>query len=130
LQTYQPEHYAILAAARHDYAAFYQRELAYRHALAYPPFVRLVRVLFRDPIDERARQSAQRAADFLIARINAAPEVFSDSHVLGATPCFFRRQDGLYRWQVLIRTVQAAALLEGLDLGTQGWIELDPLDTL
>ncbi|MGE5263055.1 MAG: primosomal protein N', partial [Acidobacteriota bacterium] len=45
LQTYAPEHYAIQAASHHDYAAFYEREIAFRREQGYPPFNRLIRLL-------------------------------------------------------------------------------------
>ncbi len=45
IQTYHPEHYAIKAAAGHDYQTFYQQELELRRALLYPPFTDLVRFL-------------------------------------------------------------------------------------
>ena len=45
IQTYHPEHYAIKAAAGHDYQSFYRQELELRRALLYPPFTDLVRFL-------------------------------------------------------------------------------------
>lgn len=47
VQSYSPSHYAIAAAARHDYAAFYAEEIDFRRTHGYPPFSRLVRYLFR-----------------------------------------------------------------------------------
>ena len=43
IQSYQPEHHAIQAAAQHDYEAFYRREIAFRRQHAYPPLQRLAR---------------------------------------------------------------------------------------
>lgn len=37
IQTYSPDHYAVLSAARQDYKAFYEREISYRKLLSYPP---------------------------------------------------------------------------------------------
>ena len=37
IQTFEPEHYAILAGARQDYEAFFEEEYAYRRMLRYPP---------------------------------------------------------------------------------------------
>ena len=37
IQTYEPEHYAIIHAAHQDYEAFYREEIAYRRILRYPP---------------------------------------------------------------------------------------------
>ncbi|MDQ7029300.1 MAG: helicase-related protein [Ardenticatenia bacterium] len=42
VQTYTPQHYAILAAAAHDYERFFQAEMAFRREHAYPPVARLV----------------------------------------------------------------------------------------
>ena len=62
LQTFQPEHYVIQAAARHDYAAFYARELENRRQLGYPPFSRLVRIEFRHVQADRAESETQSLA--------------------------------------------------------------------
>ena len=53
VQTYSPQHYAIQAARLHDYAAFSERELAFRRAHAYPPFRRLARLIFSDADESR-----------------------------------------------------------------------------
>jgi primosomal protein N' (replication factor Y) len=37
IQTYSPEHYAIVAAAAQDYDAFYEQEISYRACMGYPP---------------------------------------------------------------------------------------------
>lgn len=45
IQTYSPDHYSIQAAARQDYAAFYQEEIAFRKLMGYPPAEHLLAVL-------------------------------------------------------------------------------------
>ena len=45
IQTYQPEHYAIAAAASQDYKAFYEMEMAYRRMLRYPPVYDMLQIL-------------------------------------------------------------------------------------
>jgi primosomal protein N' (replication factor Y) len=45
IQTYRPDHYAIRAAAQHDYKGFYQREIRFRQEHGYPP-VRLLHAWF------------------------------------------------------------------------------------
>lgn len=37
IQTYSPEHYAVVAAAAQDYEAFYEEEMRYRELMGYPP---------------------------------------------------------------------------------------------
>ena len=45
IQTYSPEHYAIVTAAAQDYAAFYEEEIRYRELMGYPPVENLLAVL-------------------------------------------------------------------------------------
>ena len=45
IQTYSPEHYAIVTAAAQDYEAFYQEEIRYRELMGYPPVQNLLAVL-------------------------------------------------------------------------------------
>ncbi len=45
IQTYSPEHYSIETAARQDYEAFYEEEIAYRKLMGYPPAANLLAIL-------------------------------------------------------------------------------------
>ncbi len=45
IQTYSPEHYAIVNAAAQDYEAFYREEIHYRELMGYPPCENLLAVL-------------------------------------------------------------------------------------
>ncbi len=55
IQTYQPEHYAVLAAARQDYRCFFGTEFARRRRDLYPPFTMLVRLLCQAKDEQIAR---------------------------------------------------------------------------
>jgi primosomal protein N' (replication factor Y) len=48
IQTYRPDHYAIQAAAQHDYKGFYQREIHFRQEHGYPPVQRFARLVYWD----------------------------------------------------------------------------------
>jgi len=53
LQTYFPDHYAVLYAARHDFVGFYEKELRFRSWMRYPPYSALANVLVRsDDLDK------------------------------------------------------------------------------
>jgi primosomal protein N' (replication factor Y) len=127
IQTYNPDHYAIQAAASHDYADFYQREIAYRRQLAYPPFRRLVALRFSDQDPYRCRVEAERLGRWLsseILRLNL------EASLIGPAPCFFARVQGRFRWQVIIRGTDPAALLRGVAL-PRGWrVDVDPVSLL
>jgi primosomal protein N' (replication factor Y) len=127
LQTFQPEHYAIQAASRHDYAGFYARELDERRSLGYPPFSRLVRLEYRafDPV--KAETEARAMAVRLSKDIVTDTRIQTD--LIGPVPCFFAKVGGWYRWQVVLRGPDPASLLRGKPLAN--WrVEVDPVSLL
>lgn len=77
LQTYTPEHYAVRAAVRQDYKAFYQQEIRYRRALSYPPFVRMMKVTCFHKVYEKALSQAGRISRWLSSVLPALPEKVS-----------------------------------------------------
>jgi primosomal protein N' (replication factor Y) len=127
LQTYNPEHYIIQAAARHDYNEFFMREIQHRKDLGYPPFRRLMRLVYRHASAERAE--AEAGATFKQLRARLARERIPATDLVGPTPCFFEKIAGEYRWQVIVRSPDPAALVRGIPL--KGWhIDVDPVSTL
>lgn len=55
-QTYQPDHYSIVSAAREDYLDFYRQELAVRQMLHYPPISNILEVLSFSKEKEKATE--------------------------------------------------------------------------
>lgn len=128
LQTYQPEHYVIQAAARHDYGGFAERESRYRQELGYPPYRRLARIVFSYSKAETARQQAEFAAARL--RQILRERALTGATIIGPAPCFYTRVDRQYRWHLLLRGPDPRAALQ--DLAPQpGWrIDIDPVSVL
>jgi primosomal protein N' (replication factor Y) len=127
LQTFMPENEVIRAASRHDYAGFYKQEIANRQKLGYPPFNRLVRLEFQHKNLEKAEKSAREIAAMLAKRIEKEKRVETD--LIGPVPCFFAKQGGSYRWQIILRGPEPASLLRGRL--PEGWrIEVDPVSLL
>ena len=60
VQTYTPDNYAIVAAAQHDYHAFFEAEAELRRAQAYPPFTRLARLVYSHTKADYGMQEAER----------------------------------------------------------------------
>lgn len=44
IQTYSPEHYSIVNAAKQDYESFYEEEISYRRLMGYPPAAGLMAI--------------------------------------------------------------------------------------
>lgn len=129
LQTYQPDHVSILAASKHDYDLFYQQELAARRNLGYPPFRRLVRLLFQGAHP----YEVQRRAESLCAQLRAIvhKHQLGDTQVMAAVPCFFGRINLNYRWQVLLRSPDPLRVLWYLPTPPRDvYVDVDPVDVL
>lgn len=127
MQTFTPEHYALQFAAGHDVDGFYQRELDYRRSLGYPPFARLVRLEYREADPVKAEEEAKKLADRLKAKLEAGG--FRQTELIGPVPCFFAKENGEYRWQVVLRGPDPAAVLK--DLRLNDWrVEVDPINIL
>ena len=127
LQTYEPEHYAIRAAADHDYKAFYEAELEMRRQLDYPPFRRLARLVYRHTSEDAAQAAAERMAGSIEAHIRELG--VRRAELIGPVPAYFRRVRGEYRWMVVIRAADPTQLLpEELP---RGWTaDVDPVSLL
>ena len=65
IQTYSPEHYSIVAAAKQDYKEFYQQEIGYRSLMKYPPVWQMLVIFFSGRQEEEVRDLSQKAADIL-----------------------------------------------------------------
>lgn len=124
LQTFQPEHFVIQTAARHDYRDFYRQEIASRQQLGYPPFTRLVRLETRATSQERARGRAKDLAASLKRRIQK--EGFTATQMIGPVPCFFERIRGEYRWQIILRGPDPVPLFREKRPGEEWILEVDP----
>jgi primosomal protein N' (replication factor Y) len=127
LQTFMPESDVIQAAAGHDYAAFYAREIDGRKKLGYPPFGRLIRLEYQHRNLDKAETSAQAMAGMLSRKIEK--EKRSETNLIGPVPCFFAKQGGLFRWQIILRGPEPASLLSGR-LPEDWRIEVDPVSLL
>ena len=102
VQTFRPEHPAVVAAARHDYVGFMTAELVRRRVLGYPPFARLVGVR----LEGRDGSAVETAARDLATRLRrrASSLALADDAVLGPAPPPVERVAGRFRWQVLLRS--------------------------
>ena len=59
IQTYDPEHYAIVAAKSQDYEAFYEQEIEYRALMYYPPVWNLLVILCASRSEADAAEGAR-----------------------------------------------------------------------
>jgi primosomal protein N' (replication factor Y) len=136
VQTFSPDHYAILAAIDHDYARFAAAELPSRREHLYPPYASLIRLIVRGQSEAASEQFAASAGEKLRAAIGAAGIVH---RVLGPAPCPIAKLRGLFRFHVLMsspeeKRLRAAvrSVIEQFEVvdGVQWVVDVDPLDLM
>jgi primosomal protein N' (replication factor Y) (superfamily II helicase) len=136
VQTFNPDHPAIRAAARHDYVAFAATELPLREMLHYPPFATMIRLVIRGPVEAVAAEFALRMAERVKAALASQQ---TEARVLGPAPAPFARLRGKYRFQIQVQGPDDDKLRAAVRQATTGvptpeevqWIvDVDPLDML
>jgi primosomal protein N' (replication factor Y) len=125
LQTYSPEHYAIQAAARHDYVLFYDREIAYRRQLHNPPFTRLACLVYTHANDAVCRREAEKMRRLLIGERDSRG--IDGMSFIGPAPAFIHRLRGRFRWQLIVRGSDPSVFLSEIPI-PRGWtVDIDPV---
>jgi primosomal protein N' (replication factor Y) len=127
LQTYQPDHYAVRAAAKHDYSSFYDTELKQRRDLIYPPFIRLAKLVYSNVSEDRAQEEAGRLGQELQHQLSLAQD--AQASLIGPVPAFYRKLRGDHRWQIILRASDPRRYIP--ETLPKGWIvDVDPVSLL
>jgi primosomal protein N' (replication factor Y) len=108
VETYYPEHYAIVYARQQDYVSFYEKEAHFRQVLHYPPYTALASVLVRDRSIENAGRWSRALAGYF------APWEERDVKVLGPAAAPFARLRRDYRFQFVLKSRRRAVLAQAL----------------
>jgi primosomal protein N' (replication factor Y) len=135
VQTLNPDHPAIMAAVRHDYAAFAAVELAQRKTLRYPPFGSIIRLVVRGPLEETTRGVAEE----LTARLKRSSAVDPSVRIMGPAPAAIPKLRGQHRFQTQLQSPEMPRLREIVREATEGFklprdvvltIDVDPWDMM
>lgn len=119
IQTYHPGHYAVLAAAKHDYQTFYEAEIENRRQLSYPPFSDLLRFLFSGS-DEKV---VFEAASWLTGLLK---EAVGGAELLGPAPASLYRIKDQFRVQTIIKGDRLTAITPQVRKALKAFQDLKP----
>lgn len=108
LQTYYPEHYALVSAAEHNYLQMYKQEIKLRKDLGYPPFVYLARVLLRGKNKDKVSGLAEEIAGKI--ELQKCQLKVRGVEIIGPTIAAYPRIAGKYRWQILLKAKKLLTL--------------------
>jgi len=133
IQTFNPAHYAIQSSKNQDYEEFFSREIKYREALIYPPFCRIIRLVFRGSKPTTLFKNADFAISFIKER--------TDNYIsiLGPAFCPISRIKKNYRVHVIIKlkgvglfnsTLRELSIIFKRKYGLYLEIDVDPVSML
>jgi len=114
VQTYSLNHHSIVTASSHDYDSFYMREIEERRELDYPPFGRMVGVLFQGSRENHVAAEARRFTDVL-RRGNRSLAI------LGPAPSVVAKVREQFRYHVLVRSMEAAKMRFAVQEARRVW---------
>jgi len=127
IQTFNPQHFCVDAASRHDYHEFYAAEIEARRRYGYPPFRQFVKFTYSHENRRRSQNEAlllREKLDDWIARLG-----LTQTDIVGPAPALMERVNGKYRWQMIARGPDLHPLLRVID--TPGWeVDIDPVSTM
>lgn len=108
VQTSRPRHYALSAAAEHDYVGFAERELADREEPGYPPHRRLANLVISGKTESRVIDVAEELSEWTRRLIRERR--LAGIEVIGPAPCPIDRLRERWRWHFLIKADRATTL--------------------
>ena len=99
IQTYAPTHYAIQAAAKHDYKGFYKHEIELRKELSFPPFSNIIKITLKSASDAIAKNVTSDFAKYLRKRLKG-----KKTSIIGPAPGIIPKIRNRYIWNILLKT--------------------------
>jgi primosomal protein N' (replication factor Y) len=110
LQTYNPEHFSIMAAKDQDFHSFYTQEMGFRKALNYPPFSRMIQLKISGKDKLKTRDEATNLGDLCRTLKTANPSLFGSVEIMGPVEASLTKIARRYRWQILLKGISVKAL--------------------
>ena len=108
VQTFNPDHYAVQFAAKHDYKGFYKQEIAFRKMTAKPPFARVYRMVFTHREQQYAEKVCMQARDMLQERLQ--PYRQEEILLFAAKPAPVAKMDGKSRYHIMLKVRMGQSL--------------------
>lgn len=125
VQSYQPSAPAIKYGIMQNYKAFYDHTVIERQQGKFPPFVHLLKLTCIYKTEAAAIRNSKQLAQMLRKK-------YPSLTVFGPTPAFYERQNGTYRWQLVVKSSSRSTLVAVIaDVPSAHWqYDVDPMNLL
>ena len=104
VQTYSPGVEPVYLACKNQIEDFYTWELEQRRLMEFPPFSRLLRLVFRSYDKSNARETAEQAAIIL------AKKAVRGVELIGPAECPIEKINSSWRYQILLKSTSILPL--------------------
>jgi len=112
IQTYNPDHYAIIDAQKQDYNLFYNQEIELRKMLNYPPFCDIIMINFQGT----DLFEIQKISELVYKRIKSTN---SDIIIYKPVPSPIDKIKNKYRWRIVIKCKVTTRILDIINYGIE-----------
>ncbi len=109
VQAYNPKHEAVIFGCKQDYEGFFNYEIPLRKEQFYPPFSRLIKLIFTDKFEDCAKTSAQKLVDKFNSELKN-----KNSESIGPVPAIIAKYKDIYRFVVIIKTTELEKVINFL----------------
>ncbi len=115
IQTFNPDHYALVTATAHDYQSFFEMENDLRKQLSYPPFFHLACLRLLGNSKGKTADAAKRLSLGIRDILAKWPKRGKEIMVLGPVEAPISKIKGKFRWQILLKSKSSSLLHHLLD---------------
>jgi primosomal protein N' (replication factor Y) len=99
IQTYNPEHYAIIHGANQDYEGFYQMEKTIRNGLGYPPYVDIIQII----ISNENEKNGLDIAGLIYERLMKTLGIKNIYTIFKPNQSIINKHGNLFRYHIIIK---------------------------
>ncbi|MCR5176345.1 MAG: primosomal protein N' [Anaerovibrio sp.] len=130
VQSYAPDNNAVQCGINQDFESFATEELKIRKALYFPPYCRIVKLIFQNEKSDEARLQAEGLKNSFMKYFGKD----SRNQIIGPAPAMIYNLKGIYRFSMLIKTndlekVNSFLKAEGIHKDMNVIIDIDPITT-
>ena len=102
IQTYSPEHYAVVFASQHDYKGFFETEKQLRAYMGYPPYSDLFQIVFTAKMEDAAKDGAESWYERIRGRMAREDQEM----IFPPQQAYLGKIKDIYRYSMLIKCPQ------------------------
>jgi len=124
IQTYNPDKWPIICAAKQNYQLMFEHEISERRKQGNPPFNDIIHLVYHDLSIKTAQHHVNTMCNILNNKI--LNQGITDIEIIGPAPGFPEKIRGAYRWHIIIRGRNLHRFLGGVQFSPKWIVDVDP----